>query len=239
MRWPQHRGVLLHRFFHPDEGASVEQWRELLRTWPASFLQYVWTYTETAFDSLAGEAPNAVRMDASRILPLDEFQRLRAEGYPIQLLKDSIQFGILQVFGGWFADLDMVMLRDGVWDDPVEWAGEHAGRFLAKPGSAGRLVCPRDPEFSAGGDVSALFFSELERAGPDKYAKKDEKVIVCGDRRLAVNFGLVWARAGSPVCDLAVQRLREITRKQQKAFIRPCRTENVRLHPCWSHNQLG
>ena len=44
---------------------------------------------------------------------------------------------------------------------------------------------------------------------------------------------------GSLVCDLAVQRLREITRQQQRAFLRPCRTENVRLHPCWLRNQLS
>lgn len=239
MRWPQHRGVLLHRFFHPDEGAPVDQWRELLRTWPASFLQYVWTYTEAAFDLLAGEAPNAVRMDAQRIFPLVEFQRLRAQGYPIQLLKDSIQFGILQVFGGWFADLDLVMVRDGMWENPAEWADEHAGRMLAKPGAAGRLVCHGDPEFSAGGDVCALFFSEFERGSSDAYAKRDEKVIFSGDRRLAVNLGLVWAPAGSPVCDLAVQRLRQITRKQQQAFSRPPRTDNVRLHPSWLVNQLS
>ena len=129
-------------FFHPHEAAPLDQWRELLRSWPASFLQYVWTYSDEAFDSLACEACNAVRVDASRIVPIDKFDKLRAQGYPIQLLKELIQFGILQVFGGWFADLDIVLVRDGMWEDPAGWAFQHGGRCMGRPGLAGRLVYP-------------------------------------------------------------------------------------------------
>ena len=78
-----------------------------------------------------------------------------------------------------------------MWEDLAKWASQHGGRLTGRPGSAGRLVYPGDPDFEAGGLVDALFFSELERDGTDK---TEEKLIE------RVNLGLVWARVGSPVC---------------------------------------
>ena len=86
MRWPEHRGVLLHRFSISEAGAPLEQWRELLLTWPPSFLQYVWTYSEADFEELAGEVSNVVRKDASRLLSVEVFGARRREGYTIPLL---------------------------------------------------------------------------------------------------------------------------------------------------------
>ena len=143
MRWPEHRGVLLHRFYISEAGAPLEQWREWLLTWPSSFLQYVWTYSEADFEELAGEVSNVVRKDASLLLSAGFFGDRRREGYPIPLLKDLIQFKALYAFGGWFADLDIAYLRDGgMWRAPVVWAETHAGRSVAGRGKSLRLVLP-------------------------------------------------------------------------------------------------
>ena len=238
MRWSQHRGVLLHRFFVSHADAPVKQWRELLRTWPCSFLQYVWTYREADFDELAGEVINTVRMDASLLLPLAEFEKLRGLGHPIQLLKDLIQLRSLQAFGGWYADLDIAWLRDGMWHTPHEWAEMHAGCLLPSKTEAARLACPGDCGFSPGGAVTALFFTESERVG-DGYSKKGSKVISFGDWRVAVNLGLMWAQTGAPVIDLAIRRLREVCQRQEKAWLRPSRPDNPRMHPNWLQNQLA
>ena len=114
----------MHRCFISHAEAPVRQWRELLRTWPSSFLQYVWTYCEEDFDELVSEVPNIVRIDASLLLPLAEFQKLRGVGHPIQQLQDLIQLRSLQAFGGWYADL--AWLREGMWHNPEVWAHMHA-----------------------------------------------------------------------------------------------------------------
>jgi len=237
-RWPEHRGVLLHRFYLSEKTAPLKQWRELLLTWPPSFLQYVWTYSEAEFEEIAGEVSNAVRMDASRLLSAEVFGSLRRAGHPIPLLKDLIQFKALHAFGGWFADLDFAYLRDGgMWHAPLVWAELHAGRSQAGRGKSLRLVLPGEAGFSSDGEVNALFFAEPERQG-DGYEKGDDKVMVHGGQRMAVNFGLAWGRAGAVIFRGVVGRLEQNTRDQREAWTRDAVPANKRMDSHWLQNQV-
>ena len=100
------------------------------------------------------------------------------------------------------------------------------------------MASPGDRGFISG-SVTALFFAELERAGDGGHSKKGAKVVSFGDRRVAVNIGLMWAQAGAHVLDLAIQRLLEISQRQEKAWLRPSLPDTPRMHPNWLQNQLA
>ena len=120
-------------------------------TWPPDMLQYVWTFAEADFDTLAGRLPNAVRMDAGVLMGPEEVEAYRQMKLPIPLLK--VQFRCLAAYGGWRADLDICWLRPGVWKSPQEWAEANASPVVKARSSKGRLVSPGN---RTGADADAL-----------------------------------------------------------------------------------
>ena len=73
------------------------------------------------------------------------------------------------------------------------------------------MVLPGEAGFSPDGEVDALFFAEPVRIG-DGYEKGEEKVMLHRGERMAVNFGLLWGRAGAGIFLGALARLHRNTR---------------------------
>ena len=237
-RLPQHRGVLLHRIYLPGEKGVLPQWREYLKTWPAEFVQYIWTTEVRDFQTLAAGVANCVRMDASVLLPTQEAIRRYTGGQPVQLVKDDLQFRILHAFGGWYADLDLVWLRHGMWEAPAEWAAEHAGVLRSSPPQAGRVHMPGEPGCPAGPPAAALFFLQAERAG-DAYTKSAEKIVTLGDRSCDINLGLVWGVAGARVFELVLEKFAELDAAAAAAWERDSHAGNPRYTREWLQHQLA
>ena len=111
---PSQTGVVVHRFF-VNCGCSdgmLRQWRSCIHSFSRMFLQYVWVYEPGDFDLLVGErAPTHLMMrNANLVMPRHEFDKLRSWGTPMPHVKDVFMTRVLQAFGGWFLDLDMVWM---------------------------------------------------------------------------------------------------------------------------------
>ena len=211
-------------------------------TWPPDMLQYVWTFAEADFDTLAGRLPNAVRMDAGVLMGPEEVEAYRKMKLPIPLLKDIVQFRCLAAYGGWWADLDICWLRPGVWKSPQEWAEANASPVVKARGSKGRLVSPGNATgadadaLARSRDLEVLFFTEEERQ-EGAWAKGTQKLFTLGGRLVSLNLGLMWARAESPLLAEIDREFTDLWRRGSKVWQRAPRT-TVRQETRWSEHQL-
>jgi hypothetical protein len=176
-------------------------------------------------------------MDAAVLLSKPDFDRRRARGHPMQLIKDTLQLRCLCAFGGWFADLDIAWLREGLWEDPADWAQASAGVLRRSQGSL-RVVVPGDPSCPALPSPAALFFSQLEREG-DAFAKQGAKRFTFGDRLASLNLGLVWGARGALVLEEASKRLAEVEVDMDRQWASAVARAKPRLCRDWLANQLA
>ena len=100
--------MLVHRFWEgPRRNLSFVELASVASF--ARYCQWMWTYTcRTAFG-------NHVQMhDARDLLPFEEFRALLRAGAAIQHLKDVLALAAVERHGGYFVDLDVVLLSRGL-----------------------------------------------------------------------------------------------------------------------------
>ena len=78
-------------------------------TW-SSCQQNFWVYDLAVAEAVLGSLGVSVR-DANTILPSEEAWFLLGKGASKQHVKDLFSFRVVYAHGGWFADLDYMLLR--------------------------------------------------------------------------------------------------------------------------------
>ena len=190
--FPWHPDRVLHRFLFcasdPEESVAA-QWKQAIVSFSVDCLTYLWVYrsvdAERVFD---GESCHLVVRDASAVMPWDEFNSWMAKKLPIPIVKDMFSLRCLHMFGGWFADLDIMRLR-GSW-----------------------------PTVDADGDGCDVALSlEYERT-VGAFVKGDMKSFQFEGIPVSVNLGFVYASAKAEFLAQAEKRMRDYWNSCQIKF---------------------
>ena len=120
--WPWHAGPqepsgrhLVHRLVFGCRAvspATQKRWSQSVKSWREPWLQILWVYDPEDASLLdVQQHSHLLVRDASVVMPAADWAQWQARAFPIPLIKDLFQLRCLHLFGGWWADMDYLLLQ--------------------------------------------------------------------------------------------------------------------------------